>query len=72
MIFFELEVPSLSITALAQSLNNESSDEANSLKSSFDHFFSIAALVFGSNSDLKLQEMDAKSDVDIKVQHLIA
>ena len=32
----------------------------------------MAALVFGSNSDLKLQEMDAKSDEDIKVQHLMA
>ena len=33
LIFCEVEVPALSITALAQSLNKESSDEANSLKS---------------------------------------
>jgi len=32
----------------------------------------MADFVFGSNSDLKLQEMDEKSAEDIKVQHLMA
>ena len=58
-IFSAFEEP-LSISALAQSLKRESSEETNSLKESFGKDWMRGALVFGSYSDLKVHSSLSK------------
>jgi hypothetical protein len=72
LIFSSFCVLDLLISAAAQSLNNESSVELNSLKESLVQVLLRASFVLGSNSDVKLHSSFSNYDCDTMLQHLTA